>query len=257
MQIIPASELVRTCFRAYETKDRAALERLLADDFTFSSPYDDNISREEYFLRCWPNSEHLRAFQIERCFSEGGEVFVTYTGEHMDGSTFRNTEFFVTTGAHIKHVDVYFGTEIPEEGKDSETEVRAVIDETVRAIRVRDAEALMECYAAGVVAFDLLPPLRYEGEVALQKRADEWLGSFTCELEFELQELRIVSGAACAFAHSLNHVRGTRPGGEVVDMWWRATLGLEKLADAWKITHAHSSEPFNMETGLAETGLKP
>lgn len=257
MQIISACELVRSCYRAYETGDRAALEMLLTDDFTFSSPYDDNISREEYFKRCWPNSGNIRAFDIERCFSEGGEVFVTYTGEHKDGGKFRNTEFFITTGARISHVDVYFGTTVPDEGEAQEAAVREVIEKTVQAIRNRKAEALMENYAEGVVAFDLLPPLRYEGESALRKRADEWLGSFTGALEYDLSELRVVAGAGCAFAHSLNHVRGTRPDGDVIDMWWRATLGLERIGGVWKITHAHSSEPFDMLTGRALTGLRP
>src|SRR5262245_60274246 len=50
--------IVRACFTAYERKDRALIELLLAPDFTFSSPLDDCISRERYFERCWPNSEH-------------------------------------------------------------------------------------------------------------------------------------------------------------------------------------------------------
>jgi ketosteroid isomerase-like protein len=257
MQVIPASELVRAFYRAYETRDRASLEMLLADDFTYTSPCEDHISRADYLERCWPAVESLRAFEIERCLSESGEVFVTRSGEQMDGSRFRNTEYFATTGAKISAMEAYFGAGIPNDGKGAEADVQAVLDKTVEAIRARDALALMEHYAAGVVAFDLLPPLRYEGETALQKRVIEWLESFTGPLEYELNELRIAAGNACAFAHSLNHVRGTRPGHELVDMWWRATLGLEKLEGVWKITHAHSSEPFNMETGRAETMLRP
>jgi ketosteroid isomerase-like protein len=51
------ADLVRKSFEAYRTKDRALIEELLADDFTFSSPDDDRIDRVEYFARCWPNSE--------------------------------------------------------------------------------------------------------------------------------------------------------------------------------------------------------
>ena len=60
------SEIVRACFRAYEVKDRTALEALLADDFTFSSPIDDHINREVYMRRCWPNSEHLDSFDLQK-----------------------------------------------------------------------------------------------------------------------------------------------------------------------------------------------
>jgi ketosteroid isomerase-like protein len=41
-------EVVRRCYRAYETKDRAALEPLIAEDFTFTSPWDDHIGRDVY-----------------------------------------------------------------------------------------------------------------------------------------------------------------------------------------------------------------
>jgi ketosteroid isomerase-like protein len=108
------ADLIRKCYAAYESKDRDSLDALLRDDFTFSSPLDDNISREKYFERCWPNSEHQRAFRIEKLFVEGNEAFVTYECERTDGDTFRNTEFFQTDGLKIRHVDVYFG---PESGK--------------------------------------------------------------------------------------------------------------------------------------------
>ena len=66
------AEFARACFTAYETKDRPALEALLAADFTFTSPLDDCIDRDAYFERCWPNiercwpnSRHLDRFEIE------------------------------------------------------------------------------------------------------------------------------------------------------------------------------------------------
>jgi hypothetical protein len=39
------SNLVRRYFRAYEAKDRKAIESLLTEDFTFSSPLDARIDR--------------------------------------------------------------------------------------------------------------------------------------------------------------------------------------------------------------------
>ncbi len=62
------ADLIRRCFAAYESKDRAALEALVADDFHFSSPRDNRIDRQTYFERCWPFSEKVRAFRIEKLF---------------------------------------------------------------------------------------------------------------------------------------------------------------------------------------------
>jgi ketosteroid isomerase-like protein len=111
------SDLVRKYFAAYDSKDRKSLEGLLRDDFTFSSPLDDNISREQYLERCWPNSEHQSGFHIKKLFADGDEAFVTYECEKMDGNRFRNTEFFTSDGEKFTHVDVYFGMETGKSDK--------------------------------------------------------------------------------------------------------------------------------------------
>jgi ketosteroid isomerase-like protein len=104
------SELIRNCFAAYKNRDRKALEKAFAEDFTFTSPYDDHISKAEYFVRCWPVSASGRmANEIERIFEQGDEAFVTYRVVMAKGESFRNTEFFVFEGDRVKSIDVYFG----------------------------------------------------------------------------------------------------------------------------------------------------
>jgi len=104
-----ASDLVRKYFSAYESKDRKVLEDLLSDDFSFSSPHDDRISKANYFERCWPFNEKVQAFHIEKLFEKGDEAFVRYECEPKAGARFRNTEYFRIEGNKIKEVDVYFG----------------------------------------------------------------------------------------------------------------------------------------------------
>jgi len=104
------SDLVRRYFATYESKDRNAIEALLSDDFTFSSPLDDHIDKTVYFKRCWPNSQTIRSFRIEKLFEKGNEAFVRYQGERYDGGKFRCTEFFRIEGNKIKEVEVYFAS---------------------------------------------------------------------------------------------------------------------------------------------------
>jgi len=104
-------EIIRACYDAYVSKDRGAIEALLADDFTFTSPLDDCISRSQYFERCWPNSEHIDAFSIKKLFVQGDEAFVQYEMHSKGNPPCRNTEFFTLRGGKITHVDVYFGSE--------------------------------------------------------------------------------------------------------------------------------------------------
>jgi hypothetical protein len=103
------ANLIRKYYSSYESKDRKSLEDLLSDDFTFSSPLDDHISRTTYFQRCWPNSQTISVFHIEKA----NEAFVRYECERIVGPKFRNTEYFRIEGDKIKEVEVYFGS-IPE-----------------------------------------------------------------------------------------------------------------------------------------------
>jgi ketosteroid isomerase-like protein len=104
------SDVIRSMFAAYRNKDRKAVEDALADDFTFTSPYDDAIDKATYFARCWPvGLERIVANEIERIFEQGDEAFVTYRAVTTDGHEFRNTEFFVFEGERIRSIDVYFG----------------------------------------------------------------------------------------------------------------------------------------------------
>jgi hypothetical protein len=47
-------ELIRKCYAAYVAQERGAIEPLIAEDLTFTSPLDDHIDRATYFERYWP-----------------------------------------------------------------------------------------------------------------------------------------------------------------------------------------------------------
>lgn len=101
--------LARATYEAFAAGDRQRIERLLADDLTFSSPADVGLDRAGYFERCWPGSGNLRAFTFKRLIEVGDEVVVTYEAERNDGTRFRNTEVLGFDGDRIRTVEVYFG----------------------------------------------------------------------------------------------------------------------------------------------------
>lgn len=102
-------QAIFAAYGAYETDDRETLERLIAADFTFTSPYDDGIDRKAYFERCWPNHETTAKMKIERIFIEGDSAFVTYLMKSTSGRSSRNTEYLSFRGGKIASVEVYFG----------------------------------------------------------------------------------------------------------------------------------------------------
>jgi ketosteroid isomerase-like protein len=109
MQTNSRTDMVHNVFEAYRTKDRGLIEGLLAENFTFTSPYDDAIDRDEYFRRCWPNADRIREHVLERIVDSGEEVFVQYLCRTVDGKEFRNVEIFGFEGGRIASVEVYFG----------------------------------------------------------------------------------------------------------------------------------------------------
>ncbi len=249
------ADLVRECFAAYETKDREALENLLADSFTFTSPGDDHINRARYFERCWPNSEHLRSFEIKDLLVEGNHVCARYEARTTEGTAFGNTEFFTVDAGKITEVEVYFGADDPD--ATNEAEIRALVDEMAAACRAKDVARLLRHYAPDVTAFDLLNPLRYCGTDNVERRAAEWFDSFEGPIGYEMSDVCISAANGTAFCHSLNQVKGTKTGGQAIEMWWRATVCCEKRDGQWLVTHLHSSVPFDMKTGEASLNLPP
>jgi len=103
------AEIIRAIFAAYMANDRKVVENALADDFRFTSPYDDQIDKATYFERCWRNSDWIERHELEKIFVEGDEAFVTYKCSAKGGKNFRNTEFFIFEGDRVKRIDVYFG----------------------------------------------------------------------------------------------------------------------------------------------------
>ncbi len=109
--------IARAAYKAYVAKDRAAIERLIASDFHFTSPLDNRIDRATYFARCWPNSETIKDFDFINLVADGDRVFVTYEGHRADGRRFRNTEILTVRQKQIVEVEVYFGWSIPHEAE--------------------------------------------------------------------------------------------------------------------------------------------
>jgi ketosteroid isomerase-like protein len=108
-----ATAIVRACLQAYVDKDRAAMEKLIADDYRFTSPLDNALDRSTYFERCWPNSEMFSAFTVIHAATDGVLAFVTYEAQTTAGKRFRNTEVHTVRGEQLVATEVYFGWDVP------------------------------------------------------------------------------------------------------------------------------------------------
>lgn len=102
--------IVRACFASYIDQDRDAAERLLADDFVFTSPQDDHIDKATWFARCFPTTERLASQELlEVVPTDGDDVFALYEYELRAGGRYRNTEVHTVRDGQIHEVQVFFG----------------------------------------------------------------------------------------------------------------------------------------------------
>ncbi|WP_222946503.1 nuclear transport factor 2 family protein [Caballeronia sp. EK] len=118
MTIPDPISIAKRVYDAYVTKDRDAIEALVADDFHFTSPRDNRLDRATYFARCWPNSRTIAEFTFVHLVRDGEHVFVTYDLRMKDDSAFRNTEVLTIRDGNLIEAQVFFGWMIPHEASE-------------------------------------------------------------------------------------------------------------------------------------------
>jgi ketosteroid isomerase-like protein len=107
------TDIVRAMSDAYLAQDREATERLLAEDFTFTSPQDDHIGKAAYLERCFPTAGRLASQQLLEVVSAGPHgVFILYEYELKAGGRYRNAEFITVRDGQLAETQVFFGGQV-------------------------------------------------------------------------------------------------------------------------------------------------
>lgn len=140
--------------------------------------------------------------------------------------------------------------------ENEEQRIRQAIDAFAQGVRSMDIEAIMACYAPDLVAFDMIPPLKFVGKESYRKSWEQGLTMMEGPITFELRDLHLSVGRDVAFGHSLNRMAFTSKDGEQGG-WMRWTGGFQKIKGKWLVAHEHLSVPFDMNTGKALWDLTP
>lgn len=113
-------QIIRTYYSGWEKKEWSAIETLLADTFTFTSPNDDDhIDKHAFKARCWPEADHINRFQLESVIGGQNEAFVKYLCQTRKNTSFRNIEYFRFVDGKIAAIEVYFGGHIGHPSQDA------------------------------------------------------------------------------------------------------------------------------------------
>lgn len=104
-------EVVRKWYAAWEKRDWGPVDRLLADDFTFSSAAgDDHINKSTFKTRCWETQiDFIAHFDLERVATGKEDAFVKYLCHTKDGKSFRNVEYLRIKNGKLQSIECYFG----------------------------------------------------------------------------------------------------------------------------------------------------
>ena len=128
--------------------------------------------------------------------------------------------------------------------KDAETQVRALIEDRVKAVRAKDVEGAMAIVAPDFLMFDVVNPMQSVGSEGSRKRTREWFSSFAGPIGCEMRGLSITADGDVAYSHCLNRYSGTKTDGAKVEMWVRVTSCYRRISGRWFLTHEHGSVPF-------------
>jgi ketosteroid isomerase-like protein len=106
-------EVIHKWYAGWEKKDWAPLDRLLADDFTFSSANnDDHISKSTFKTRCWESQiDFIKHFDLERVTTGADDAFVKYLCHTKNGKSFRNVEYLRIKNGKLESIECYFGAQ--------------------------------------------------------------------------------------------------------------------------------------------------
>jgi ketosteroid isomerase-like protein len=108
-----STDVVHAAFGAYVTQDRAAMERLLAEDYVFTSPQDDHIGKAAFMERCFPTAGRVDWQEIVELAGAGDDgVFIMYEYQLKSGDRHRNTEFSTVRDGQLTETLVFFGAKV-------------------------------------------------------------------------------------------------------------------------------------------------
>lgn len=107
-------EIIRSYYAAWGKKEWSPIGNLLADDFTFTSPNnDDHISKSAFKTRCWETQvDYIKHFELESVFEKNDQAFVKYLCHTKSGESFRNVEYWKFRDAKVESIECYFGSDL-------------------------------------------------------------------------------------------------------------------------------------------------
>lgn len=138
-----------------------------------------------------------------------------------------------------------------------QSEIEILLERRIEACRSKDIDKLMSIFAAEVVYFDVVPPLRFVGHDAVRDNFLRWFAEYDGPIRLATREATIAVEGDVAFAHMLHEDSGNRNRPDGKGFWLRSTSCLRRQDVGWRIVHEHISLPIDFRTGQILMDLQP
>ena len=104
------TDVVGEFYSAFDSQDAAAADRLMADEYRFTSPQDDHIDKAEWLRKCFPTRDHFASRSLLAIEDIGGDdVVLYYEYELTSGERYRNAEVITVRDGRVVETRVFFG----------------------------------------------------------------------------------------------------------------------------------------------------
>jgi ketosteroid isomerase-like protein len=124
----------------------------------------------------------------------------------------------------------------------NEQQIRTLVEKWAAVVRNRNIDFILAHHSEDIVLYDVPPPFQSAGIEAYRKTWELFF-EFTKAGIFDIQELHIMAGEEIAFCYGTMKCSDKSDSGDFVDLPFRLTIGLKKIADQWFIVHEHHSIP--------------
>ena len=125
----------------------------------------------------------------------------------------------------------------------NETLIRELVERWADAVRRRDLAAILLHHSMDIVMYDVPPPLQSKGIDAYRRTWDLFFSWTRDPVVFDIIELHVVAGDDVGFAYALMRCAGREPDRRDIELMFRLTVGVQKIAGRWIVVHEHHSIP--------------
>ena len=103
-------KVVKAYYSGFEKHDWNIVAGQFADNFTFTSPNnDDHIPVEKFKEKCWGTNKFVKKVNFIKMVKSGNNLFLLVEITTIDNKVVRNVDFFSFNAGKIKSIETFFG----------------------------------------------------------------------------------------------------------------------------------------------------